>query len=161
MSILLFFVAYGLFSGTYRENMKGSIDVRNSVYTTQLSDAILQAAKELGYPVNDINSGKKTGFMKPQVNLNEFGSRWTSDQFLKKSQKRQKNLKVMTNALVEEILMLNKFEAYAVKFQMHDKMHIVYANMEIIVCGGSVATPKLLMLSGIGPKNVLLEANVS
>ncbi|EEB18074.1 glucose dehydrogenase, putative [Pediculus humanus corporis] len=141
---------------------KGSVNVRNSIHSTKLSDAILDAAKELGYSLNDLNSKTSTGFMKPFLNINEMGMRWTSDQYLKGVMTKRKNVKILTHAIVEKILLLNNYEAYGVSVRtICGQSLTIHANLEIIVSAGTIGSPKLLMLSGIGPKNSLHESNIS
>lgn len=47
-----------------------------------------------------------------------------------------------------------------VKFSRNNKVYNALSKKGIIICAGAVGTPKLLMLSGIGPKNHLTELNV-
>lgn len=127
-----------------------------------MSDAILDAAKELGYGLNDLNWKTSTGFMKPFLNLNKMGTRWTSDQYLKGVMTKRKNVKILTHAIVEKILLLDNYEAYGVSVRtICGQSLTIHANKEIIVSAGTIGSPKLLMLSGIGPKNSLHESNVS
>ena len=51
--------------------------------------------------------------------------------------------------------------AYAVEFMRRGKLRIVHANKEIIVSGGAINTPQILMLSGIGPATHLKSHGVS
>ena len=52
------------------------------------------------------------------------------------------------------------YQAYAVKFQRKGKIYIIQATKEIIVSAGSVNTPQLLMLSGVGPADHLKSFNI-
>lgn len=121
----------------------------------------MKAASEIGYATKDLNEDLTTGFSIPYLNLNKFGQRWTSDQYLKLSGKTRKNLKVVTSAVAEKILLRNNFEAYGVRFRKGGKIYEIFANQEIILSSGTVGSAKLLMLSGIGPKEVLSRAKVS
>lgn len=51
--------------------------------------------------------------------------------------------------------------AYGVQFDRHTLPMTAYASREIIISAGTVGTPKLLMLSGIGPREHLEDLNVS
>lgn len=137
------------------------MSVRNSSFTTELSGVLFQAARELGYKITNMNGESHTGFMKPELSLNDLGQRWTSDQFLRSTGNKRKNLKILSKTVAVEILLLNGFEAYGVRIHRNGVQHTIYANLEVIVSAGAVGSPKLLMLSGIGPKNSLTDANVS
>lgn len=139
---------------------KGSILFQKPSYATRLTEAVLKAALELGYPIKDLNKGLTTGFTIPYLNLNKFGQRWTSDQYLKLSGKTRKNLKVITSAVAEKILLRNNFEAYGVRFRKGGKIYKIFANQEIILSSGTIGSAKLLMMSGIGPDEVLSKTNV-
>lgn len=98
--------------------------------------------------------------MKPYLNLNRFNQRWTSDQYLKFCRKSRKNLKVITNAVAEKILLRDGFEAYGIQFVRNKKTELVFAREEIIISAGTIGSAKLLMLSGIGPEKILKRAKV-
>jgi choline dehydrogenase-like flavoprotein len=74
------------------------------------------------------------------------------------------NLHLLPNTHVDEIIFKkgNKLAANGVKITSNtdSKKASVYAKKEVIMAAGSVFTPHLLMLSGIGPKDVLSAANV-
>ncbi|PQE25318.1 choline dehydrogenase protein [Rutstroemia sp. NJR-2017a BBW] len=72
------------------------------------------------------------------------------------------NLQLVTGALVEEILFSGDLSATGVRvnFLAQNKTIRVSASREVILAAGSIGTPKLLQLSGIGPKNSLRAAGV-
>lgn len=74
------------------------------------------------------------------------------------------NLSLLTHALVSKVE-LDKtggdVKATGVQFLVNGSTHTVKANKEVIVCGGSVNSPQILELSGIGSPAVLEEASVS
>lgn len=80
--------------------------------------------------------------------------------FLKHSQTRR-NLKLLTNAHVEQILIDETRRAYGVRFARHGKKNTVLATREVILSAGTIASPQILMLSGIGPKEHLDNLSVS
>ena len=76
----------------------------------------------------------------------------------------RKNLVVLTNANVEEIVLEqsgSEWAAKGVRFEHDGKQHIATATHEIVVSAGSVASPQLLELSGIGNPSILEPAGIS
>jgi len=82
----------------------------------------------------------------------------TSEAYLRPVMSRS-NLEVVTHTLTRKILLEGK-RAVGVELEESDKIHTVMANDEVILCAGSIGSPQLLMLSGIGPKDVLAKAGV-
>ena len=64
------------------------------------------------------------------------------------------NLTVVRNALATKILIKDK-KAFGVEYLKSGATHKVYAKREVILSAGSINSPQLLQLSGIGPKKVL------
>ena len=52
-------------------------------------------------------------------------------------------------------------EAYGVEYERHGVKKIAYANKEVIISAGAIQSPKILMLSGIGPRKHLEHIDVS
>ncbi|XP_052740387.1 glucose dehydrogenase [FAD, quinone]-like [Bicyclus anynana] len=80
--------------------------------------------------------------------------------YLKKA-KNRRNLKIITNAFVTKILLNVDAKAYGVEVDINGKRNRFLVKREVIVSGGVVNTPQLLMLSGIGPREHLLSKNIS
>jgi choline dehydrogenase-like flavoprotein len=76
----------------------------------------------------------------------------------------RKNLKVVTGTTVNKIIFDNKKDlTMATGVSMTDasgKTSTVYAKKEVVLAAGAIQTPKLLQLSGIGPKSVLKAAGI-
>ncbi|KAJ8728006.1 hypothetical protein PYW08_016391 [Mythimna loreyi] len=71
----------------------------------------------------------------------------------------RKNLKIVKNSFVTKVVMDGR-HARGVEVDHHGKKLTLKANHEVILSAGSVNTPKLLMLSGIGPKEHLSAKNI-
>ena len=82
-----------------------------------------------------------------------------ADAFLKPILNRP-NLELMTNTSVLKIIINNK-KAVGVQIKNRQGINAITAESEIILCGGAINSPQLLMLSGIGPKKVLEKVNIS
>ena len=70
------------------------------------------------------------------------------------------NLHIVTHALVEKVLIDDTKRAYAVQYNQFGVRKIVHANKEIILSAGSVGSPQILMLSGVGPRDHLQSHGV-
>lgn len=109
--------------------------------------AFLNAAAELGYPMAPQNTEAPLGFSETLVNQHR-GSRFSvADAYLKPA-KRRGNLTIRTDAQVSKVLFEGR-RAVGVAYRQHGP-RTARARREVILSGGSVNTPQLLMLSGIG-----------
>src|ERR1700743_458004 len=98
------------------------------------------------------------GFCETRVNQ-RWGARWsTADAYLKPALKRG-NLTVLTEAAVAKVL-FDGNRAVGVEFEHGGARRVVRARREVVLCGGAVTTPQLLMLSGIGDRDHLAEHGV-
>ena len=143
----------------------GYLDVGRFPYQDENVCTIIKAYKELGYSEVDLNADNVTGVMLTQATQRNGERKSTNRAFLEPVRRLRKNLKIVTNVRVTKVLIhpVNK-TAYGVEYA-HEKRRtstgMVFASKEVIVSGGTVNSPQLLMLSGIGPKEVLQELNIT
>ncbi|OJD15708.1 hypothetical protein AJ78_04043 [Emergomyces pasteurianus Ep9510] len=126
-------------------------------YPSQLEKGIsglLDAATRYGLPLNmDVNSGNPVGMsITPTTTFK--GYRCTSESIY--TNQRSANLKMVTDIKVAKVLFENKV---AVGVQTVDGRKIT-ANKEVILSAGCLDTPKILLLSGIGPSQELAQHNI-
>ena len=138
----------------------GSLWVETYEPILEASRSFLNACKKYGLTNNnDFNGEDQEGYGRYQVNIKN-GQRFSaSDAFLKPVLDRP-NLNLLTNTLVEKIITSNK-KAIGVKIKNKNRINIIGCTSEIVLCGGSINSPQILMLSGIGPKEDLLNHNIS
>lgn len=114
----------------------------------------LRAAEGYGLPRNDdFNGAASLGIGRYQLTLR---GRWrdsAATAFLQPTLKRP-NLTLETQSRVTEIL-FSGTRATGVRYLRHGRVCEAHADSEVILCGGSVQSPQLLQLSGIGPAEVL------
>jgi choline oxidase len=127
--------------------------------------AVLDAATQIGIPTVKFNRGEtvRNGAGWFQINATEDGTRLsTSHAFLHPILGTRRNLEVRTDSWVSEILFDEQSRATGVRYQRPDLTgyDTVSARREVIVTAGAIDTPKLLMLSGIGPTAYLREIGV-
>jgi choline dehydrogenase len=122
--------------------------------------SFVEAAQTLGYSfTSDFNGGKPEGVGFYHINTRGGWRASTANAFLHPARKR-KTLKLVTNAHVTRVLLKGR-RAIGVEYKRGGKIWIAKAKREVILSGGAINSPQLLMLSGIGDaehlKNVGIE----
>ncbi|CAH1994016.1 unnamed protein product [Acanthoscelides obtectus] len=123
------------------------------------TDVFLEANQEMGYNLTDVNGEQQIGVTQFQVNIKDGRRQDSGTAFLMPFLDR-KNLTVVTKALATKIIIDDDKVARGVEFSHGGRLYTAMADKEIIVCGGTINTPQLLMLSGIGPKDHLQELGI-
>ena len=146
-------------SDEYR-NQGGPLAVNNgNEMQNPLYGAFIEAGKQAGYfHTEDYNGFRQEGFGPMHMTVKN-GVRWSAANAYLKPAKKRPNLSVMTRALTRRIVLEGK-KAVGVEVQTGEKTEILNASREVIVSAGSVGSPQLLQLSGIGPAQVLRDAGV-
>ncbi|KAF9765788.1 hypothetical protein IL306_001863 [Fusarium sp. DS 682] len=113
---------------------------------------VLDLFEKAGFPLNpDHNSGNPLG-MSVLINSSSKGRRSTANDLL---EPKPENLTVLTDSTVQKVILEgNK----AVGVEVNGKKYL--ASKEVILSAGALNTPKILMHSGIGPKNQLEQFNI-
>jgi len=125
-----------------------------------ICEAFIRAAVDLGFPRNDdFNGARQEGVGYHQTTTRNGRRCSTAVAYLRPAMRRP-NLRVITEALTEKIL-FNGRRAVGVSYRHGGQPHTVRAAREIILCGGAVNSPQLLMLSGIGPQPHLAEHGIA
>ncbi|MGY1834472.1 GMC family oxidoreductase [Blastococcus sp. SYSU DS0510] len=121
--------------------------------------AVVEAAVASGYPRNaDFNGAAQEGVGRYQV-TQKRGRRWSAaDAYLHPAASRP-NLTVRTGALTTRVL-VEGGRATGVEYRAGGQLRTVRATREVVLSGGAVNSPQLLMLSGIGPADHLREVGV-
>ncbi|MEJ8280796.1 GMC family oxidoreductase [Pseudonocardia spirodelae] len=123
-----------------------------------VSVAMLDAALEAGYPsTEDFNGATMRGAGFNSVTINRDGTRSGTFMFLRDT---PANLTIATHALARRLL-VEGGRCTGVEFLRDGALQRATAEREVIVCGGGIDSPRLLMLSGIGPADELTAAGVT
>ncbi|KAJ0171942.1 hypothetical protein K1T71_012705 [Dendrolimus kikuchii] len=139
---------------------KGEQPVSSLPYIDKPTVMLINGMKELGLPERDFNGEHQTGTYNSQ-SFTENGERVSNNHaFIKPIVKKRKNLVVKTNAEVTKILINRRKQAYGVKYIRNGKELMAKANKEVIITAGVIGSPKLLLLSGIGPADDLKSAGI-
>jgi choline dehydrogenase len=124
-----------------------------------ICEAFIEASVALGYPRNDdFNGARQDGVGYHQTTTRNGRRCSTAVGYLRPAMQRR-NLQVVTEALSDKIL-LEGHRAVGVSFRRNGRRYEARAAREIILCGGAVNSPQLLMLSGIGPQEHLAALGI-
>ena len=119
----------------------------------------LSAAQEIGINLNrDMNGANQEGVGNYQITTHR-GQRMSASKAYLWPIKGRTNLTVIKNALASRVLIKDK-KAYGVEYLKSGKTQQVFAKCEVILSAGSINSPQLLQLSGVGPKSILEQASV-
>ncbi len=137
----------------------GPLAVSDLRQNDPLVATFVQAAVEAGIPRNDdFNGPTQEGVGSPQTTTRN-GLRWsTARAFLKPAMGRP-NLAVISNAHSTGVVMQGN-RATGVRVKRHGAELVVRATREVILCGGAINSPQLLLLSGIGPAAELAQHGI-
>src|SRR6202046_1869233 len=123
-----------------------------------LFGAFFAAVQEAGYPLtDDVNGYRQEGFAPFDRNVHR-GRRLSAARAYLHPVMTRPNLPVQTRALAARVLFEGK-RAVGVEYRHRGQVRQARAG-EIILCGGSINTPQLLQLSGVGPAGLLERAGV-
>ncbi len=125
-----------------------------------LDRAFLAAGRQAGYPFSEDQNGEfHEGFHVAQ-SFTCRGKRWsTADGYLKPARVRA-NLTLMTRALVHRVVFSGR-RAVGVEVEHAGRIERIEAEREVLLAGGAINSPQLLLLSGIGDPSHLGEHGIS
>ena len=144
----------------YRGN-QGPLGVNNgNEMKNPLYKAFVDAGVQAGYlATDDYNGAQQEGFGAMHMTIKDGVRASTANAYLRPAMSRP-NLTVITHALVHHVLLEGK-TATGVKYERNGKVIDVHAAKEVILSAGSVGSPHILQLSGIGEKQTLENANIA
>jgi choline dehydrogenase-like flavoprotein len=130
----------------------GELNVQRPVQSNPLAHAFVDAAAEAGHSRNDdFNGDEQDGFGIFDLNQRD-GVRWSSSRAFLHPVMHRPNLTVMADVLVERVRIEGR-RAVGVTLRS-DGQTVQLDAGEVIICAGTVNSPQLLMLSGIGPQSI-------
>lgn len=137
----------------------GPLGVADLQHVNELSRVFIQAAEQAEYFRNvDFNGPVQRGFGLYQVTQRDGRRCSTAAGYLKPVRPRA-NLVVRTGALAQKLLFEGR-RAAGIEYVKRGLKHQAHAGREVLLAGGAINSPQLLMLSGIGPANMLEAAGV-
>lgn len=149
---------YGQGESTFR-GCRGMVGVTRGSYPNPLFEAYIESGAQAGFPVTgDFNGAQLEGFGRYDTNIWKGRRQSASATYLRSCQGRS-NLTVRTGALVRRIVVENGV-AVGIEIVRAAGTQTVRASREVILCGGAINSPQLLMLSGIGDPDHLREMSI-
>jgi len=140
----------------------GPLNVADQVDPCKLNEGFLKAAEQAGHTrVADFNGAQQDGVGYYQVTQKDK-KRWsTASAYLRPAVERgNSHLEIITGAMVERII-FDGGRAMGVRYVVDGRDEVARANREIILCGGAVNSPQLLLLSGVGPADHLKSMGIT
>jgi choline dehydrogenase len=137
----------------------GPVTVRKNRFNHVLTEAFIKAAQAAGHEFNDdYNGARQEGVAYTQLNIGNGLRSSTARGYLRKA-RRRKNFTVMLHARVSRVVFDGK-RAAGVEYRRDGKSTVVRCRREVILSAGAMASPKLMMLSGIGRAEHLAEVGI-
>ncbi len=134
--------------------VNGPLNVSDLKKPHEMSLAFIAGCHELGYPLNnDFNAGEQEGFGLYQLTIKD-GHRCSSANAYLDSAKTRKNLCIKTRCLVTKVI-IESGVCVGVEYKQDNVVKRVKCNKETILSAGTLNTPQIMMLSGLGPKEYL------
>ncbi len=142
----------------YWRGKDGPLHVSRGPRENPLFEAFVEAGKQAGYQATDDYNGQQQEGFGPMEQTVHDGRRWSAaNAYLRPALKRD-NVQ-MTRALAQKIV-IEDGRAVGVEVERGGKTEIIRARREVILAASSINSPKLLMLSGIGPAEHLAEHGI-
>ncbi len=152
--------------GLRHHNAGGEWRVDKQRLRWDVLDAFAQAAQQAGIPASaDFNRGDNEGVGYFEVNQKD-GWRWnTAKAFLRPTCYGRPNFEMWTSAQVARLVIERQgdgsLRCTGAQVWAGDEMVTANASAEVILCAGSIGSPQILQLSGVGPAKLLQEHGVA
>ncbi|MCR6497410.1 GMC family oxidoreductase N-terminal domain-containing protein [Shinella sp. CPCC 101442] len=138
----------------------GPLGVSDLRHVSDLTRAFVRSAQEAGIPyTSDFNGARQRGVGLVQTTTRN-GRRCSAAAAYLRPAHKTGNLDVKTGCLVTRVLFEGD-RATGVEYLQRGRLTQVHAGLEVILSGGAIQTPKLLMLSGIGPEEELKRHGIT
>lgn len=138
----------------------GPLQTQYSSFHDPIVEAFLDAARTKGYGwTDDYNSANTDGFARIQTTM-VAGRRGSTATTYLKGARRRPNLTIETGALATSV-MLGGNRAQGITYTQGGESHQAHAEREVILAGGAINSPQLLMLSGIGDPDHLATHGIA
>ncbi|CAH1394550.1 unnamed protein product [Nezara viridula] len=145
--------------GSNTHSSSGPLNVQYPRYVTPLRRDYVRAGEEIGWRFTDYNAGEQRNVIDYlQYTMNGPLRESTVKAYLDPIRSR-KNVDIIMDSMVSRVLIEDNV-ARGVEYYRDGKAYKVFAKKEVILSTGAIETPKLLMLSGIGPSQELKKHDI-
>lgn len=144
-----------------RHGTTGPLPVSDPRHRHPLSLAYVQAAQQAGYAYNDDFNGVQQEGVGFYQTTTANGERQSAAKVFLRPLAGNTNLTVVTDALVTNVTLENGAASGLAYTTSDGQSHAATASAEVILTAGALATPKLMMLSGLGPADHLAELGIA
>ena len=127
----------------------GPLYVSTAACKNPLYRAFIEAGQQAGYPYTDDMNGYQQEGLGPMDMTVYKGRRWSTAQAYLRPAAKRGTLRVVTRAQATQVLFKGT-RAIGVEYAQGTQLHQAHAAREVILCGGAINSPQLLMLSGVG-----------
>ncbi len=129
----------------------GPMPIAPNATTKLLHEPLMQTAVPAGFWTSDDLHGRlEEGFARAELTVDRRGRRASSSRIYLKPALHRPNLEIMQGALTTRVL-VERGRAIGIELRRGAELRKVFAEREVILCGGTYNSPQLLALSGIGP----------
>ncbi|TJW12658.1 MAG: choline dehydrogenase [Mesorhizobium sp.] len=136
----------------------GPLHVQRGSRTNPLYGAFVEAGRQAGFELTDDYNGAKQEGFGPMEQTIRGGRRWSAASAYLRPALRRKNVSLV-KGFARRVIIENQ-RAIGVEIEANKQIQVVKARREVIVAASSINSPKILMLSGVGPAQHLREFGI-
>ncbi|TPN14828.1 choline dehydrogenase [Mesorhizobium sp. B2-1-3] len=137
----------------------GPLHVRRGTRKNPLYGAFVEAGRQAGFELTDDYNGSRQEGFGPMEQTIFGGRRWSAASAYLRPALRRKNVSLV-KGFARRVIIENQ-RAIGVEIEARKQIQVVKARREVIVAASSINSPKILMLSGIGPAEHLRENGIA
>lgn len=137
----------------------GPLNVQYSKYFTPMREEFIKAGEEMGWDNVDYNGLEQNGIGYVQLTIDDHIRESSSNAYLNPI-KNRKNLHIIKHSTVTKVIIENK-RAKGVEYFHNGSLFQVISEKEVILSAGTIDSPKILMLTGIGPRKELEKHGIT
>ena len=138
----------------------GPMPIAPNATTKLLHEPLMQTATAAGFwTTDDVHGRLQEGFARAEITVDSRGRRASAARAYLRPALHRPNLEVAQGALTTRVLLEGR-RAVGIEIRRGAETRKVFADREVILCGGTYNSPQLLMLSGIGQADELRRLGI-
>jgi choline dehydrogenase len=128
---------------------EGPLHVRRGIRRNPLYAAFIEAGRQAGFETTDDYNGAKQEGFGPMEQTIHLGRRWSAANAYLRPALKRRNVRLVSG-LARRVVIENR-RAVGVEIETGNQIEVVHAKREVVLAASAINSPKLLMLSGVGP----------